>query len=64
MAQMALRWILMNEAVTSAIAGAKRPAQVEENVGAADLPPLSDAAMGKISAVYDQYFREEVQALW
>ena len=64
MAQMALQWILMNEAVTSAIAGAKRPAQVEENAGAPDLHPLSDAAMQKISAVYDQYFREEVQALW
>ncbi len=42
MTQMALRWILMSPAVTCAIPGAKRPAQVEENVRAADQPPLSD----------------------
>ncbi|HKI53323.1 MAG TPA: aldo/keto reductase, partial [Anaerolineales bacterium] len=41
MTQMALRWILMSPAVTCAIPGAKRPAQVEENVGAADQAPLS-----------------------
>ena len=38
MAQMALRWILMFDAVTCAIAGAKRPAQAEDNIRAADLP--------------------------
>ena len=32
MAQFALRWILMFDAVTCAIPGAKRPAQVEDNV--------------------------------
>ena len=34
MAQMALRWILMFEAVTCTIPGAKRPAQVEDNLRA------------------------------
>src|SRR6266511_92793 len=42
MAQFALRWILMFDAVTCVIPGAKRPGQVEENVRAADLPALSD----------------------
>ena len=41
MAQFALRWILMNDAVTCAIPGGRRPAQVDENMRAADLPPLS-----------------------
>ena len=45
MAQMALRWILMFEDVTCAIAGARRPAQAEYNIHAADLPPLSDSTM-------------------
>src|SRR5690349_16019302 len=45
MAQMALRWLLMSPAVTCAIPGAKRPAQVEENVHSAELPPLSSEVM-------------------
>ena len=45
MAQFALRWILMFDAVTCTIPGAKRPSQAEDNVGAAALPPLSDATM-------------------
>lgn len=36
MAQLAVAWTLAHEGVTSAIVGAKRPSQVEENVGAAD----------------------------
>ncbi|HVE55993.1 MAG TPA: aldo/keto reductase, partial [Pyrinomonadaceae bacterium] len=39
MAQFALRWILMFDAVTCAIPGGKRPSQVEDNVSAADFPP-------------------------
>ena len=45
MAELALRWILMFDDVTCAIAGAKRPAQAEDNIRAADLPPLSDETM-------------------
>ena len=64
MAQMALRWILMFPAVTCAIPGAKRPAQVEENVRAADLPPLADETMKKIRTVYDTHIRGEVHHRW
>ena len=64
MAQMALRWILMFPAVTCAIPGAKRPAQVEENVAAADLPPLSPATMEKIRILYDQQIRPLVHHYW
>ena len=42
MAQFALRWILMFDAVTCAIPGGKRPEQVADNCAASDLPPLSD----------------------
>jgi aryl-alcohol dehydrogenase-like predicted oxidoreductase len=41
MVQMALRWILDHEAVTTVIPGASRPEQVLSNVSASDLPPLS-----------------------
>jgi aryl-alcohol dehydrogenase-like predicted oxidoreductase len=64
MTQMALRWILMSPAVTCAIPGAKRPTQVEENVAAADQPPLSDEAMNQIRAVYDKSVRLHVHHYW
>ena len=53
LAQLALRWILEFPAVTCAIPGAKRPAQVAENIAASDLKPLSQATMKKIDALYD-----------
>lgn len=64
MAQVALRWILMFREVTCAIPGAKSPKQAEDNAGAAALPPLSDAAMARVRAVYDRYFRATVHGRW
>lgn len=62
--QFALRWILMHDAVTCAIPGAKRPQQVEENCGAADLPPLSNAAMETVRRIYDEHIRVLVHHRW
>ena len=64
MAQMALRWILMFEAVSCAVAGARRPEQAEDNLRAASLPPLSNSAMLEIAAIYDRYMRDKVHPLW
>jgi aryl-alcohol dehydrogenase-like predicted oxidoreductase len=64
MAQFALRWITMFDAVTCTIPGAKRVAQVRDNVGAADLPPLSQETMDGVAAVYNKYIREQVHHLW
>ncbi len=64
MSQLALRWILMSDAVSCAIPGGRRPAQVEDNVRAADLPPLGEPAMAKISSVYDQRIRPLVHSNW
>ena len=64
MAQLALRWILMFPAVTCAIPGAKRPAQVEENVAAADLSPVSGETMSQIRHIYDQRIKEHVHHYW
>ena len=64
MAQLALRWILMFDAVSCAIPGAKRPAHVEDNVRAADLPPLSDSTMAAVREVYDRYIRPQVHHRW
>lgn len=62
--QFALRWILMFDAVTCAIPGARRPAQVEENVSAADLPPLSEETMQKIAEIYNARIRPLVHHYW
>ncbi|MBN1960230.1 MAG: aldo/keto reductase [Deltaproteobacteria bacterium] len=64
MAQMALRWILMNDAVTCAIPGAKRATQAEENVAAADMPSLSDAVMQSIHEIYKRKIRALVHHYW
>ena len=64
MAQFALRWILMFEAVTCAIPGAKRPAQVAENVGAADLAPLSDETMRQSAGLYERSLKPLVHQYW
>ncbi|GAB4542323.1 MAG: aldo/keto reductase [Anaerolineae bacterium] len=64
MAQLALRWILMFDAVSCAIPGARRPDQAEDNVRAADLPPLTEAQMARVREVYDKYIRDQVHQRW
>ena len=64
MAQFALRWILMFDAVTCAIPGGKRPAQVAENCAASGLPPLSQDTMSAIRALYDDRVRPFVHQRW
>jgi aryl-alcohol dehydrogenase-like predicted oxidoreductase len=64
LAQFALRWILLQQAVTCAIPGGRRPAQVEENMRAADLPALSDSAMRAIEAVYERHAKPQVHHRW
>jgi len=64
LAQVALRWILESPAVTCAIPGAKRPAQVAENIAASALPPLSQATMKKIRDIYDGQIKALVHQHW
>lgn len=62
--QFALRWILMFDAVSCAIPGAKTPQQAEENVLAAGKPALSEATMEKLRQLYDSRIRELVHHYW
>jgi len=64
MAQFALRWILMSDAVTCAIPGAKRAAQVQENAAAADLPAIPDEVMAQAREIYNRLIRESVHQRW
>jgi aryl-alcohol dehydrogenase-like predicted oxidoreductase len=54
----------MSNAVTCAIPGAKRPAHIEDNVAAADLPPLSPEAMVGIHNLYRERIRNQVHHYW
>jgi aryl-alcohol dehydrogenase-like predicted oxidoreductase len=64
LAQFALRWILMFDAVTCVIPGAKRPDQLDDNVTASDLPALSSDAMDKCRAVYEEMIKPLVHQRW
>ncbi|WP_437498784.1 aldo/keto reductase [Sorangium sp. So ce1099] len=64
MAAWTMRWILMEDAVTCVIPGAKRPDQVDQNTSAADLPALPQETMAKIREIYDRRLRPAVHQLW
>ncbi|MER9679141.1 aldo/keto reductase [Mesorhizobium sp. M0184] len=64
MAKFALRWILMFDAVTVVIPGARNPAQARSNAEAAALPPLSGEVMEEIRTVYDQDIKPYVHQRW
>ncbi len=64
MAQMALRWILMFDAVSCTIPGAKNPAQAADNAAASDLPPLGEETMAAVRDIYDRLIRPHVHQRW
>ena len=64
MAQFALRWILMFDAVSCAIPGGKRSSQVAENCAASDLPVIWPETMAAIRQIYDVRIRPLVHARW
>ena len=64
MAQFALRWILMQDAVTVIIPGAKNKAQAEDNAAAAALAPLPAEVMGEIRKVYEDLIKVHVHQRW
>ncbi len=64
LAPIALRWILMFDAVSTVIPGASRAEQVKWNTGAAKLPPLTEHQMKGVQSIYDQYIKDSVHHLW
>ncbi len=62
--QLALRYILMFDAVSTVIPGASKTKHVKSNVQAVDLDPLTDDEMAKIQSVYDTYIKDPVHYLW
>ncbi|MGH8170912.1 MAG: aldo/keto reductase [Steroidobacteraceae bacterium] len=64
LAQLALRWILMFDSVSTIIPGGKNPRQVEDNCGASALPGLTEEQMRSVRAIYDRYISSSVHQRW
>ena len=64
MAQFALRWILMDEAVTVVIPGARNAAQARANAAAAELAPLAAETMDAAREIYDRLIAPHVHQRW
>ena len=64
MAQLALRWILMFDAISVVIPGARTVAQARDNAGASDLPALSPETMAKLRAIYEADVKPYVHQRW
>lgn len=64
MAQFALRWILMEEAVSVVIPGAKTAAQATANAQAAHLAPLPPEVMAELRRLYQARIAPHVHQLW
>lgn len=64
LAALALRWILMYDEVSVVIPGASKLSQLEANVYAGQLPPLTKNQMDEVKKIYDKHIRAEVHELW
>jgi aryl-alcohol dehydrogenase-like predicted oxidoreductase len=64
MAQFALAWILMFDAVSTVIPGGRRPSQVVDNAAAAALAPLDAATMDELRSIYESYAAPHVHQRW
>lgn len=64
MAQFALRWILMQDAVTVTIPGAKNKKQAEDNAAASTLEPLSADVMAEVRKIYEDRIKQHVHQKW
>jgi aryl-alcohol dehydrogenase-like predicted oxidoreductase len=64
LAQFALRWILMFDAVTCTIPGAKRPSQETDNAQSAEFPPLSEETMRAVREIYESKIKPQVHHYW
>jgi aryl-alcohol dehydrogenase-like predicted oxidoreductase len=64
LAQFALRWILMHDAVSTVIPGARSPEQAAANAAAAALPGLDGATMELVRAIYAERIARYVHQRW
>lgn len=64
MAQLALRWILDHDAVSTVIPGASSPQQAEDNAAASALPPLSKELHRALSEFYTNDIQMHIRGVY
>ncbi len=64
LAPIALRWILMFDAVSTVIPGASKESHVINNVLATNLPPLTNEEMKAVKDIYNTFIKVPVHSLW
>jgi aryl-alcohol dehydrogenase-like predicted oxidoreductase len=64
LAQLALRWILMHDAVSATIPGAKTQEQARANAAVSGLPPLPRATMLRIAELYRDRVAPQLHYRW
>ncbi|EMA33609.1 aldo/keto reductase [Haloarcula japonica] len=64
MAQMALRWILDHDAVSTVIPGSTNPDHVQANAAVSEMAPLSNQVHGAVRDIYEEYVFDDVHHRW
>lgn len=64
LAQIALKWILMNDKISVVIPGASKPYQIDSNFGAAKLPDIPSDILTSIREIYESDIKPHVHHLW
>ena len=60
----ALKWLLMQNGISTIIPGASSPEQLQANIQAAELPDLTPKQLRFIGEVYTRYIKPQVHHLW
>ena len=63
LSELALKWILMHDAVSVVIPGAVNKSQVQMNANVSDLEDIS-YLLPKINSIYDELIKPEVHSRW
>ncbi len=63
LSQLSLKWILMHDAVTVVIPGAKNKGHVNLNTSSSEIEDIS-SLMNQINSVYTKYFYDDVHHRW
>ena len=63
LSQLSLKWILMHDAVTVVIPGAKNKGHVNLNTSSSEIEDIS-SLMNEINSVYTKYFYDDVHHRW
>lgn len=64
LASLALRWVLMFDAVSCVIPGASRESQLGSNLAALDEDPISLEQMEEVKEIYTRLIKAQVHHLW